>query len=135
MFPCGFFNIIQWTTEEISAGSFHIHLCLDCLWETKARGPILNHRSVLVILAWMAAIVEYRGIQRHRKKVIWEFGTSRGKLLNIRWINNKVLLYSTGKCIQWPIINHHKKIYQKKKKKTSTVNSHGSKIIYLFHMN
>ena len=29
-----------------------------------------------------------------------EFGTSRGKLLYTEWINNKVLLYSTGNYIQ-----------------------------------
>ena len=26
-----------------------------------------------------------------------------------RWINNKVLLYSTGNYIQYPVINHHGK--------------------------
>ena len=26
----------------------------------------------------------------------WEFGVSRGELLYREWINNKVLLYSTG---------------------------------------
>ena len=35
----------------------------------------------------------------------WEFGVSRCKLLYARWINNKVLLYSTGKYIQYPVIN------------------------------
>ena len=29
----------------------------------------------------------------------WEFGISRYKLLYIEWINNKVLLYSTGNYI------------------------------------
>ena len=29
----------------------------------------------------------------------WEFGISRGKLLYIRWIHNKVLLYSNGNSI------------------------------------
>ena len=29
----------------------------------------------------------------------WEFGVSRCKLLYIGWINNKVLLYSTGDYI------------------------------------
>ena len=29
----------------------------------------------------------------------WEFGISRCKLLYIGWINNKVLLYSTGNYI------------------------------------
>ena len=39
----------------------------------------------------------------------WEFGVSRCQLLYIGWINNKVLLYSTGNYIQYPIINHNGK--------------------------
>ena len=35
----------------------------------------------------------------------WEFGVSRCKLLYIEWINNKVLMYSTGNHIQYPGIN------------------------------
>ena len=34
----------------------------------------------------------------------WEFGISRCKLLYIQWINNKVVLYSTGNYIQYPVI-------------------------------
>jgi len=56
----------------------------------------------------------------------WEFGTSRCakyiiyniiyniKLLYIGWINNKVLLYSTGNYIRYPVINHHGKEDEKK---------------------
>ena len=36
-------------------------------------------------------------------QVDWEFGTGRGKLLHIGWIN-KVLLYSIGHYIQYPMI-------------------------------
>ena len=43
----------------------------------------------------------------------WEFGISRCKLLYIEWINNKVLLYSTGNYIQYPVINHNGKDYEK----------------------
>ena len=43
----------------------------------------------------------------------WELGISRYKLLYIGWINNKVLLYSTGNCIQYPVINHNGKEYEK----------------------
>ena len=45
----------------------------------------------------------------------WEFEVSRYKLLcvSIEWINNKVLLYSTGKYIQYPVINHNGKEYEK----------------------
>ena len=37
----------------------------------------------------------------------WEFGISGCKQLYIEWINNKVLLYSTGNYIQYPVINHN----------------------------
>ena len=41
----------------------------------------------------------------------WEVGVSRHKLLYTRWINNQVLLYSTGNSIQYPMINHNGKEY------------------------
>ena len=43
----------------------------------------------------------------------WEFGISRCKLLYIGWINSKVLLYSTGNYVQYPVINHSRKEYKK----------------------
>ena len=43
----------------------------------------------------------------------WEFGISRCKLLYIGRINNKVLLYSTGSYIQYPMINHNEKNMKK----------------------
>ena len=43
----------------------------------------------------------------------WEFGISRGKLLYREWINNKVLLYSTGNYSQYPVIKHNGKEYEK----------------------
>ena len=43
----------------------------------------------------------------------WEFGVSVCKLLLIGWINGKVLLYSTGKYIQYPGINRTGKEYFK----------------------
>ena len=44
----------------------------------------------------------------------WEFGISRCKLLYIRWINNKILPYSTGNYIQSPRINYGGNEYFKK---------------------
>ena len=41
------------------------------------------------------------------------FRISRCKLFYIGWINNKVLLYSTGNYIQYPVINHNGKKYKK----------------------
>ena len=43
----------------------------------------------------------------------WESGFSRCKLLYIGWINNKVLLYSPGNYIQYPVINHNRTEYEK----------------------
>ena len=43
----------------------------------------------------------------------WESGISRCKLLHIEWINNNVLLYSTGNYIQYSVINHNRKDYEK----------------------
>ena len=43
----------------------------------------------------------------------WELGISRCKLLYIEWINNNVLLYSTGNYIQYPVRNHNGKQREK----------------------
>ena len=43
----------------------------------------------------------------------WEFEIRRCKLLHIEWINNKVLLYSTGNYFQYPVINHNGKECEK----------------------
>ena len=43
----------------------------------------------------------------------WGFGISRCELLYIGWINNKILLYSTGNYIHYPVINHDGKEYEK----------------------
>ena len=39
----------------------------------------------------------------------WEFGVSRGTVSYMGWINSKVLLYSIGNYIQYPVINHNGK--------------------------
>ena len=43
----------------------------------------------------------------------WEFGSSKCKLLYTEWISNKVLVYSTGDSIQYPVINLNGKEYEK----------------------
>ena len=43
----------------------------------------------------------------------WGFGISRGKLLHIRWIKNKVILYNTGNYTQYSMTNHNGKEYEK----------------------
>ena len=53
-----------------------------------------------------------RPVKNHKLKMMrggegmdWEFRISRCKLVCIEWIN-KILLYSTGNYIQYPMINH-----------------------------
>ena len=43
----------------------------------------------------------------------WEFGISRCKLFYIERIKNKALLCSIGNYIQYPVINHNGKEYEK----------------------
>ena len=54
-----------------------------------------------------------QGGKRCGRGMKWEFGISRCKLLYIEWIN-KVLLCSIGNYIQYPVINHNGKEYEKK---------------------
>ena len=42
----------------------------------------------------------------------WEFGLSRCKLLCLGWINSKVLVYSPGNNIQYPVIKHNAEEYE-----------------------
>ena len=39
----------------------------------------------------------------------WEYRNNRCKLLYLEWINSKVLPYSTGNYVQYPVINHNGK--------------------------
>ena len=48
-----------------------------------------------------------------RGGIYWEFAISRHILLYTEWINNKVLLCSTGNYVQYPMINHNGKEYEK----------------------
>ena len=48
-----------------------------------------------------------------RKGMDWEIGISRCKPLYIEWINAKTLMYSIGNYIQYHIINHNGKEYEK----------------------
>ena len=43
----------------------------------------------------------------------WEFGVSGCKLLDVGWMNNKVLMYSTENHSQSPGIKHHGKEYKR----------------------
>ena len=55
-----------------------------------------------------------QGAERCWGGMDWEFGVSRCKLLYLEWIDNKVLLYSTGNYIQSLGIYHDGKEYKKR---------------------
>ena len=60
---------------------------------------------------------------RHREKTCgcqggwgredWEFGVRTCKLLYREWVNNNVLVYSTGSYTAYPVINHNGEEYEK----------------------
>ena len=54
-------------------------------------------------------ILKSCGCQGGRGRMELELGLSRYRLLHTGWINNKVLLPSTGSYIHCPVINHHGK--------------------------
>ena len=47
-------------------------------------------------------------VVRRAELGVW---VSRYKLLDTKYINNKVLLYSPGNYIQYPVINNNGKVY------------------------
>ena len=47
--------------------------------------------------------------ERVERRIEWEDGVNRCKLLYIEWINNIVLLYSRGNYVQYTVINHNRK--------------------------
>ena len=73
----------------------------------------------------MSLSTKQKQTHRHREQTCgcqrgggWErdgvgVGISRCKLLYKEWMNNKVLLYSTGNYIQYPVIDHNGKEYEK----------------------
>ena len=63
-------------------------------------------------------LMKQKQTHRHREQLPWGrsqgrdglvVGISRYKVVYAGWINNNVLLYSTGNYIQYPVINHNGK--------------------------
>ena len=48
-----------------------------------------------------------------REGMDWEFGIIRCELLYLGWINNNVLLDGTGNYIQYLVVKHYGKEYEK----------------------
>ena len=78
-------------------------------WNLKYDTNVLIYETETGSQTWKPDLQLPRG----RRNGGWELGISICKLLYIGWINNKVLLYSTGKYIQYPVINHDGKEHEK----------------------
>ena len=83
---------------------------LQGIFPTQGLEPQLSHSGwILYCLSHQGSVSGWPNGLRHQT----QGGISRCKLLHIKWINNKVLLYSTGNYIQSPVINHNGKEYKK----------------------
>ena len=74
------------------------------IYKTETQSQTESHRESRFVVAKR---------KESRGGMDWEFGVSRCKLLPIGYINNKVLLYSTGNYIQYPGKNNNGKEYKK----------------------
>ena len=73
-------------------------------------------------MAQMNLFTKQKQTHRHREQTYgcqggargtdWEFGVGGCKLSHLEWVNNKVLMCSTGNYIQYPAINHNGKEYK-----------------------
>ena len=48
-----------------------------------------------------------------KRQIDWEFEVGRCKQLHLEWINKKVLMFSTGSYMEYPVTNHNGKEYRK----------------------
>ena len=48
-----------------------------------------------------------------REGMDWEFGVNKCELFYVEWTDHKVHLYSIGNYIQYSVINHNGKEYEK----------------------
>ena len=75
------------------------------MWNLKTTYPQNRNRNRLTDIENRLMIAKAVGVGGMVQKI----EASRGKLLHIEWINNKVLLYGTGNYIQYLVINYMKK--------------------------
>ena len=75
----------------------------------------IQHKSTYLWDENRLTDVENRLVSKewHRGGKDWKFGITRERILYIGWVNDKVLLYSAGNRIQYPVTNHNGKEYEK----------------------
>ena len=86
-----------------------IPYAITYMWTLKYGTNEPTYKTEADSQTWRTELWLLRG-REERRRTDWESGVGRCKLLHLEWINNKVLLYSTGNYIQYPVINHDGKI-------------------------
>ena len=107
------FSSLWWVLAFPGLWLHHSHLYLSL--HIGLSSPVSLFFSLLSRHLWCRHGEQTCGCQGARGVVggmDWESGISRCKLLRREQIN-KVLLYSTGKYTQYPVINHNGKEYEK----------------------
>ena len=94
---------IQWTWVWVNSGSW---------WWTGRSGMLWFMGLQRVRHDWATELELERGMGVG-DDMDWELGINKCKLLYVKWINNKALLYSTGNCIQYLIITYMEKNLRK----------------------
>ena len=79
-----------------------------------AQTNILIKKNRLIIIEDKVVVAEREGGGR---EIDWDISIRRYKLLYRGWIKNKAILYSMGDYIQYPVIKHNTKEYEKEYKK------------------
>ena len=52
------------------------------------------------------------GVGGEGRRMDWEFGVNRCRLLHLELIGNEILLYSTGNCV-WSLVMEHDDVREK----------------------
>ena len=92
----------KWNKSERERHTIWYHLHVEPkIWH---KWTYLRNRNRLSHREATSGCWRWGAMEGWRGEMDWEFRISRCELLYIEWINNKVLLYSTGNYIQYPVI-------------------------------
>ena len=90
-----------WAGTPVGQSSFtaeleHHDTCFLSFEEAPTTHACMERDTVCVSVIGTIYLFQNVGKYKNISRMEWEFGISRCKLLYTGWINNKVLLYSTG---------------------------------------
>ena len=108
-------SLTKWSKSE---GERRILYDITSMWNLTCGTHELIYRTEIDSRTWRT---DSWLLREKGEGVGWtgSLGVSRCKRLHLEWISNEVLLYSTGNCIQSPVIEHDGK-YMRKRMRTHT---------------